>query len=89
MEPLDHATRAVSFLLFQIYFTDAPEITDFRDYCARADSAKFARFANHLRGHGVYMSPSNTLHNCSTLGHASSDVDETIKAFAEALKTFE
>ncbi|NOR30729.1 MAG: aminotransferase class III-fold pyridoxal phosphate-dependent enzyme [Sulfitobacter sp.] len=75
--------------LFQIYFTDVPEITDFRDYCAHVDSAKFARFANHLRELGVYMSPSNTLHNCSTLGHTSSDVDQTIIAFAEALKTFE
>lgn len=75
--------------LFQFYFTDLPKITDFRDYCAHADSARFARFANHLRGFGVYVSPSNTLHNCSTLGHASRDVEETVHAFAEALKTFE
>jgi len=75
--------------LFQFYFTDLPEITDFRDYCAYADSAKFARFANHLRDFGVYISPSNTLHNCSTLGHSDQEVEVTVKAFAEALKTFE
>ncbi|GAA6209872.1 glutamate-1-semialdehyde 2,1-aminomutase [Cognatishimia sp. WU-CL00825] len=75
--------------LFQFYFTDRPELTDFRDYCLHADSAKFARFANHLRGFGVYVSPSNTLHNCSTLGHDHQDVEATVQAFAEALKTFE
>ena len=75
--------------LFQFYFTDLPEITDFRDYCAHADSAKFARFANHLRDFGVYVSPSNTLHNCSTLGHTAQDVETSITGFAEALKTFE
>lgn len=75
--------------LFQFYFTDQSEISDFRDYCAHADSAKFARFANHLRDFGIYISPSNTLHNCSTLGHSSQDVETTVNAFAEALKTFE
>jgi len=75
--------------LFQFYFTDASEITDFRDYCALADSAKFARFANHLRDFGVYISPSNTLHNCSTLGHTAQDVEATVSAFAQALRTFE
>lgn len=75
--------------LFQIYFTAAPAITDFRDYCAYADSAKFARFANHLREFGVYISPSNTLHNSSTLGHTPHDVEATVRAFAKALETFE
>ena len=84
--PLNPAYRSREL---EFYFTDLPEITDFRDYCAYADSVKFARFANHLRDFGVYISPSNTLHNCSTLGHSDKEVEVTVKAFAEALKTFE
>ena len=75
--------------LFQVFFTEAPEIADFRAYCSHVDSAKFTRFANHLRGLGIYISPSNTLHNSSTIAHSPQDVEATVSAFAKALQTFE
>lgn len=75
--------------LFQIYFTDASSIGDFRAYCQFVDSEKYTRFADHLRNFGIYLSPRNTLHNSSTLAHTTQDVDKTINAFAEALRCFE
>ena len=75
--------------LFQIYFTEAPMIGDFRAFCRHVDCDKYTRFADHLRNFGIYISPRNTLHNSSTLAHTTQDVDRTISAFAEALKCFD
>ncbi len=72
--------------LLQIYFTDKPEIEDFREYCRYVDPAKFARFANLLRREGVYMNPSNTLHNASCIAHSEKDVEDTISAIARTLE---
>ena len=75
--------------LFQLYFTQASKIDSFRAYCRDVDSDKYARFVEHLRNFGIYISPRNTMHNSSTLAHTQQDVDSTINAFSEALKCFD
>lgn len=72
--------------LFQIFFTSAPEITTFREYCALVDSAKFMRFANLLRNHGVYVNPSNALHSVASLAHSDDDIEHTLSAVAKTLE---
>lgn len=75
--------------LFQVYFTDALVISDYRDFCRYVDCDKYTRFADHLRNFGVYLSPGCTQCNSSTLAHTVQDVDKTVNAFAEALSCFE
>ncbi len=75
--------------LTQIFFTDAPAIRDFRDYCAFVDTAKFNRFANRLRSHGVYMNPSNALHSVASAIHSDNDIAQTLDAVARTLETLD
>jgi len=72
--------------LFQLFFTDRPSIDCFRSYCRDVDSSKYNRFANLLREHGVYITPSNTLHSASSMVHTDADIDFTIKAFEKTLQ---
>ncbi|WP_056590545.1 aspartate aminotransferase family protein [Mesorhizobium sp. Root102] len=71
--------------LFQIYFTDRDEVTDYRDFCEYVDRDKFRRFANLLLQFGVYICPSNALHNLSSLAHTTAEIEKTSMAFARAL----
>jgi hypothetical protein len=52
--------------MFQIFFTDRPEITDYRDFCTHVDRLKFRDFALRLMDKGIYMNPSATLHSLSS-----------------------
>lgn len=71
--------------LMQIFFTEAPAITNFREYCAHVDSKKFMRFANQLRVHGIYINPSNSLHCVASVAHTESDIEQTLKAVEATL----
>lgn len=71
--------------MFQIFFTEAEEIADFRDFCAHVDRRKFRDFALRLFDKGIYMSPSATLHSLSSLAHTQADIAATAKAVAEVL----
>jgi len=73
--------------LFQLYFTDRDEITDYRDFCSFVDRAKFRDFANALLAHGVHISPANTLHSLSSLSHTDADIAFTAEAVARTLET--
>lgn len=72
--------------MFQVFFTDRPEISDFRDFCAHVDRAKFRDFALRLMDKGVYMNPSATLHSLSSLAHTEADIAATAAAMAEVLE---
>jgi glutamate-1-semialdehyde 2,1-aminomutase len=72
--------------MFQIFFTDADAITDYRDFCAKVDRVKFRDFALRLMDKGVYMNPSATLHSLSSVAHTEADVWTTAKAMAEVLE---
>jgi len=66
--------------MFQIYFTERDAIRDYRDYCAHADKAKYARFVHQLLERGIYMTPSNGLHWIISTAHSESDVAALLAA---------
>jgi len=71
--------------MFQLYFTEAERIETFRDFCAQVDRGKFRDMANRLLRHGVYMSPSNTLHSLSCTAHTEADIEATANAVGTVL----
>jgi glutamate-1-semialdehyde 2,1-aminomutase len=72
--------------MFQIFFTDREEISDYRDFSAYVDRRKFRDFAVRLLDKGIYMSPSATLHSLSSIAHSDEDIDATAHAIAEVLE---
>lgn len=72
--------------MFQIFFTDQPEISDYRDFCTHVDRVKFRDFALRLMDKGIYMNPSATLHSLSSVAHTEADIATTAAAMAEVLE---
>jgi glutamate-1-semialdehyde 2,1-aminomutase len=72
--------------MFQIFFTDRPEISDYRDFCTHVDRMKFRDFALRLMDKGIYMNPSATLHSLSSIAHSEADIAMTARAMAEVLE---
>lgn len=72
--------------MFQIFFTDRPEISDYRDFCTHVDRARFRDFALRLMEKGIYMNPSATLHSLSSIVHTEADIAATARAMAEVLE---
>jgi glutamate-1-semialdehyde 2,1-aminomutase len=68
--------------MFQVYFTDAPAITSYRDFGAHVDRGRFNRFVHALFEHGVYTSPSPALHSVLCTAHTDEDVERVIAAAA-------
>ena len=66
--------------MFQIYFTDAPAIHDYRDYCAHVDAERYSRFIHALLDRGIYMTPSNGLHWIITTAHTEANVAQLLAA---------
>lgn len=73
--------------MLQIFFTDRPEITDFRDFCTHVDRGRYQRFALSLFAHGVYMTPSSALHSVASLAHTDEDVAVTLEAVRLVLQS--
>jgi glutamate-1-semialdehyde 2,1-aminomutase len=71
--------------LFQIFFTEKEEISDYRDFSAYVDRMKFRNFVLRLFDKGIYMSPSATLHSLSSIVHTEQDIAATAQAVAEVL----
>ncbi|WP_438426003.1 aspartate aminotransferase family protein [Aquimarina macrocephali] len=71
--------------MFQIFFTEKSEITDYRDYCAFVDKEKFRTFVLKLMDKGIYMNPSASLHSLSSIVHTQDDIETTAKAIEEVL----
>jgi glutamate-1-semialdehyde 2,1-aminomutase len=72
--------------MFQLMFTDRPAIRDYREFCQFVDRAAFQKFVLSLFPHGVYMSPSASLHSIVTLAHTEQDVERTLEAAWKALE---
>jgi glutamate-1-semialdehyde 2,1-aminomutase len=90
LEEIFHETETAAIVqavgpMFQIMFTDAQAIHDYRQFCASVDRAMYQRFALALFRHGVYMSPSGGLHSVVTLAHTDDDVTFTLEAARKAL----
>ena len=71
--------------MFQMFFTDLPEITDYRDFCGHVDRLKFRDFVLRLMDKGIYMNPSATLHSLSSIVHTDAEIAITAKAIGEVL----
>ncbi len=72
--------------MFQIMFTAQPAIGDYREYCEFVDRKRYQRFILALFAHGVYTTPSATLHSIVTPAHTDNHVDFTLEAVREVLK---
>jgi glutamate-1-semialdehyde 2,1-aminomutase len=55
--------------------------------CFHADTAKFGRFHRGMLEHGVYLAPSQFEAGFTSLAHTEEDIDATIAAAREVLKT--
>lgn len=75
--------------MFQIFFTDAEEITDYRDFCAKVDRTKYRDFALRLMDRGIYMTPGSTLHSLPSILHDEADVAYTAQTIAEVLEAWD
>jgi len=71
--------------MFQVYFTDAPAITSYRDFGDHVDRDRFNRFVHALFEHGAYTSPSPALHSVLCTAHTDEDVDRVIAAAAASV----
>ena len=81
-----HAIRVQGVTsMFQVFFTEAEEIADYRDFCTHVDRAKFRDFALRLMDKGIYMNPSATLHSLSSVVHTEADIAVTAQAMAAVL----
>ncbi|PSR21356.1 MAG: aspartate aminotransferase family protein [Sulfobacillus acidophilus] len=65
--------------MLQLFFgTEAP-ITDFRDFCRSVDRQAFNRFAIEVIRHGVYLSPSASLHSVLSAQHGPNEIDRVLE----------
>jgi glutamate-1-semialdehyde 2,1-aminomutase len=71
--------------MFQIMFTERDRIQDCREFCEFVDRKKYQRLSLALFEHGIYTSPSATLHSIVTAAHTPQDVEITLAAVARAL----
>ena len=71
--------------MLQVYFTDAPAITSYRDFGEHVDRERFTRFVHALFDAGVYTSPSPALHSVLCTAHTDEDVDRVVSAAAAAV----
>ena len=72
--------------MFQILFTEKPQIRDYREYCQYVDRKKYKEFSWKLFEHGIYTSPAATLHSIVTVAHTSDDVNKTLVAMDAVLR---
>ena len=71
--------------MFQLYFTHADSIDDYRDFCSKIDSDKYSRFAHKLLEGGVYSTVSNGLHSIACMAHTEEDVARVLNAADDAI----
>ncbi|MGD2038768.1 MAG: aspartate aminotransferase family protein [Desulfobacterales bacterium] len=71
--------------MFQLYFTQADSIDDYRDYCSKIDTDKYSRFAHELLKRGVYSTVSNGLHSIACIAHTEEDVASVLNAADDAI----
>jgi len=69
--------------IFTIFFTSAPEVTDFPT-ATTSDSKRYTRFYAHMRDKGIYLAPSG--YECAFLSfaHTDRDLDMTLEAVSSA-----
>jgi glutamate-1-semialdehyde 2,1-aminomutase len=72
--------------MFGFFFSEQP-IRSFADAKAHGDAARFGRFHRGMLERGVYLAPSAYEAGFTSLAHTEADVEQTIAAAKEVLKT--
>jgi glutamate-1-semialdehyde 2,1-aminomutase len=78
-----HSVRLGS--LFCTFFTDR-EVVDYAS-AKTSDTKRYAKFFHAMLERGVYLAPSQFEVGFLSLAHTESDIEETLRAAAEAVKT--
>lgn len=71
--------------MFTLFFTES-EVYDY-DSAKKSDTKKFAKFFNQMLEHGIYLPPSQFEAAFISTAHTLEDIDRTIKAFEEVIKS--
>lgn len=71
--------------MFTLFFTES-EVYDY-DSAKKSDTQKFAKFFNQMLEHGIYLPPSQFEAAFISTAHTLEDIDRTIKAFEEVIKS--
>ena len=72
--------------MFGFFFAEGP-ICNFEDAAAKSDTAKFGKFHRGMLEHGVYLAPSQYEAGFTGLKHTEEDIDATIAAAREVLRS--
>jgi len=67
-----------------VFFTDEPEVTDYRQATA-CDTERFRRFFHAMLAAGVYLAPSPFEAGFVSAAHREADIDATLEAAQIAL----
>ncbi|WP_426775733.1 glutamate-1-semialdehyde 2,1-aminomutase [Lusitaniella coriacea] len=71
--------------MFGLFFTEGP-VRSYDD-AKKSDSAKFARFHRGMLEKGVYLAPSQFEAGFTSLAHTDEDIDKTLAAAREVMKS--
>nr|WP_267875062.1 glutamate-1-semialdehyde 2,1-aminomutase [Lusitaniella coriacea] len=71
--------------MFGLFFTEGP-VRSYDD-AKKSDSAKFARFHRGMLERGVYLAPSQFEAGFTSLAHTDEDIDKTLAAAREVMKS--
>ncbi|MBI5815522.1 MAG: glutamate-1-semialdehyde 2,1-aminomutase [Nitrospinae bacterium] len=72
--------------MFSMFFTDAPEVYDYKS-AKTCDTAKFGRYFAKMLESGVYLAPSQFEAGFMSLAHTKEDIAKTLDAAERAFKT--
>ncbi len=65
--------------MLQVFFGNQAPIRDYRDFCRYASRARFSQFALAMIHHGVYLSPSYSLHSVLSAQHGAAEIDRVLE----------
>ena len=71
--------------MFGIFFTDAPQVTNYAQVMA-CDVERFKRFFHAMLAQGVYLAPSAFEAGFVSAAHSEADIEATVTAASTAFK---
>jgi glutamate-1-semialdehyde 2,1-aminomutase len=71
--------------MFGLFFTEAAEVTNFREVMA-CDTARFNRFFHAMLSRGVYLAPAAYEAGFVSTAHGSAEIEQTLTAAAAAFR---
>lgn len=72
--------------MFGFFFCEGP-VTCFEEASAKADTDKFAHWHRGMLERGIYLAPSQYEAGFTSLAHSKEDIQKTIKAAQEVMKS--